>query len=122
MTEKGMTLGILVDSNILLDMSASKSFMSKRYYLGNKSFRDLQKLSRTARYIQVKNAKFCNVLFVIPMRVNIYCHVFEIHNTDFRIHDHVDLVLSLKNMYQLGGGLSTRDQYLRFLHRSVPLL
>ena len=37
------------------------------------------------------------------------------------IHEHVDLVLGIKNMFELQGVINSRDCCFKFLNRSVPI-
>ena len=60
---------------ILLDMGASKSFISKSYYICCKSPSFASKIQR----IQVGNGQFVSVLFIIPVIVDIHGHRFEIY-------------------------------------------
>ena len=65
-SEQWYSMGKLLDGTecqVLLDMAASKSFMSKSHYLHCKSLHSLPKfVSRTQR-IQVGNGQFVSVLF-----------------------------------------------------------
>ena len=59
------------ECQILLDTRASKSFMSKSYYLCCKSLHLLPKFASKTQRIQVGNGQHVSVLFVIPIIVNI---------------------------------------------------
>ena len=79
-TGQGFTLGKLLDGTecqILLDNSASKSYMSKSYYLRCKSLHVLPKFASNAQRIQVGNGQYVGVLFVIPVIVDVPGHRFE---------------------------------------------
>ena len=68
-TEQGYTVGKLLNGmecQILLDTGASKSFMSKSYYLHCKSLYSLPKFTSKMQRIQVGNGQYVNVLFVVP--------------------------------------------------------
>ena len=43
------------------------------------------------------------VLFVIPVIVDIHGHRFEVFTLVSEIHDNVDLVLGMKNVFELEG-------------------
>ena len=80
-TEQGYTVGKLLDGTecqILLDTGASKSFMSKSYYLHCKSLHSLPKFASKTQRIQVSNGQYVNILFVIPIIIEIPGHRFEI--------------------------------------------
>ena len=108
-TNQGYTVGKLLDSTecqILLDTGASKSFMSRSYYLHCKSLHSLQKIASKTQRIQVGNGQYISVLFVILIIVNISGHIFEIYTLVSEIHENADLVLGIKNMFELEGIIS----------------
>ena len=59
-------------------------------------------LSNTQR-IQVGNGQYVSVLFVIPVIVDIQGHRFEIFTLVSEIHDNVDLVMGMENIFELEG-------------------
>ena len=68
--EQGFVMGKLMNGEecqILLDMGASKSYMSKSYYLRCKSLHKLPKFALKTQKIQVGNGQYVGVLFVIPI-------------------------------------------------------
>ena len=80
-SENGYTLGRLLDGTkcqLLLDTGASKSFMSKSFYMQCKSLPNLPKFTITTQRIQVGNIQCVGVLFIIPVIVDIHGHRFEI--------------------------------------------
>ena len=88
-SEQGYTTGKLLDHTkyqILLDTGASKSFMSKSHYLHCKSLHSLPKFASKTQRIQVGNVKYVSVLFVIPIRVDIHSHRFEVYTLVSLIH------------------------------------
>ena len=100
-SENGYTLGRLLDGmkcQLLLDMGASKSFMSKSFYMHCKSLHTLPKFAATTQKIQVGNGQCISVLFIIPVIVEVHGHRFEIYTLVSEIHENVDLVLGIKNM------------------------
>ena len=58
--------------------------------------------------------------FVIPVIIEIHQHLFEVFTLVSEIHDNVDLVLGMKNAYELEGIVDMRDSSFRFLNRSIP--
>ena len=81
-SEQGYTIGKLLDGTecqILLDTGASKSFMSKSYYMQCKSIHSLPNFTPKTQRIQVGNSQFVSVLFIIPVIVHIHKHV-ETHS------------------------------------------
>ena len=53
--------------------------------------------------IQVGNRQFVSVLFIIPIVIDIPGHRFEIFTFVPEIHENVDLVFGIKNMFELEG-------------------
>ena len=122
-SRQGYTSGKLMDKiecTILIDTGTSKSYMSKSYYMRCKSLHALAKFSSTTQRIQVGNGKYVMVLFVIPVIVDIYGHRFEVFILVSEIPDKVDLVLGMKNVFELEGVIDTRDSSFKFLNRSLP--
>ena len=69
-TGQGFASGKLLDGTecqILLDTGATKSYMSKSYYLQCKALHALPKFSSNTQRIQVGNVQYVSVLFVIPV-------------------------------------------------------
>ena len=105
-SKSGYTVGKLMEGTecqILLDTGASKSFMSKSFYLRCKALHSLPKFASKMQRIQVGNGQYVSVLFIIPVIVEIAGHRFEIYMLVSEIHDNVDLVLGIKNVYELEG-------------------
>ena len=74
-SEQGCTLGKLLDGTecqLLLDTGASKSFMSKSYYIQCKSLHSLPKFAPKTQRIQVGNGQYVSVLFIIPIIINVH--------------------------------------------------
>ena len=82
----------------------------------------LPKFVPTTQRIQVGNGKSVAVLFVIPVIIEIHSHLFEVYTLVSEIHDNVDLVLGMKNAYELEGIADMQDSSFKFLNRSTPLL
>ena len=123
-SESGYTLGRLLDRSkcqLLLDMGASKSFMSKSFYMLCKSLHTLPKFASTAQRIPFGNGQCVSVLFIIPVIVDIHGHRFEIYTLVSEIHENVDLFLGIKNVFELEGVINSRDCCFEFLNRSVPI-
>ena len=70
--------------------------------------------------IQVGNGQYVSVLFVIPVTIDIHGHIFEIFTLVSEIHDNVDLVMGMKNIFELEGMIDSRDSCFSFLSRSIP--
>ena len=76
-SEQGFVMGKLMNGEecqILLHTGASKSYMSKSYYLRCKSLHNLPKFTLKPQRIQVGNGQYVGVLFVIQLIVEINRH------------------------------------------------
>ena len=123
-SENGYTLGRLLDGTkcqLLLDTGTSKSFKSKSFYMQCKSLHTLPKFATTTQKIQVGNGQCIGVLFIIPVIVEIHGHRFEIYTLVSEIHENVDLVLGIKNVFDLDSVINSRDCQFEFLNRSVEI-
>ena len=122
-SEQGYTLGKLLDGTecqILLDMAASKSFMPKKTLFEVKSLHLLPKFASTTQRIKVGNGQYVSVLFIIPIMIDIHGHRFEIFKLVSEIHENMDLVLRIKNIFELGGIINLRESCFSFLNRLIP--
>ena len=122
-TGQGFALGKLLNGmecQILLDTGATKSYMSKSYYLRCKTLHALPKFSSNTQRIQVGNGQYVSVLFVIPVIIDIHGHRFKIFTLVSEIHDNVDLVMGMKNIFELEGVIDSRESCFSFLSRSIP--
>ena len=123
-SESGYTLGRLLDGTkfqLFLDTGASKSFMLKSFYMHYKSLHTLPKFVASTQKIQVGNGQCVSVLFIIPVIIEVHGHIFEIYTLVSEIHENVDLVLGIKNVFKLEGVINSRDCRFKFLNRSVPI-
>ena len=122
-TGQGFASGKLLDGTecqILLDTGATNSYMSKSYYLRCKTLHVLPKFSSNTQRIQVGNGQYVSVLFVIPVIIDIHRHRFEIFTLVSEIHDNVDLVMGMKNIFELEGVIDSRESCFSFLSRPIP--
>ena len=70
MTIRGYSRGHLLDGtdcDVLIDTGASKSYMSKSFFLQCKLLHTMPKFTSTTQRIQVGNGQYVRVLFVIPV-------------------------------------------------------
>ena len=107
---QGYTMGKLLDGTecqILLDTGTSKSFMSKSYYMHCNSLHALPQFTLKTQRIQVGNGQFVSDVFIIPVIVDIHGHRFEIYTLVSEIHENVDLVLGIKNVFVLKGVINS---------------
>ena len=85
-----------------------------------KSLHTLSKFASTTQRVQVGNGQYVAVLFVIPVIVDVHGHKFEVFTLVSEIHDNVDLVLGMKNVFELEGVIDTQESSFKFLNRSLP--
>ena len=122
--EHRYTSGRLLDGTecqLLLDTGASKSFISKSFYMHCKSLHPLPKFASRTQRIQVGNGQCVSVLFIIPVIIDVHRDRFEIYTLVSEIHENIDLVLGIKNLFKLEGVINSRDCCFKFLNRSVPI-
>ena len=77
--------------------------MSKSHYFHCKSLHSLPKFALRTQRTQLGNGQFIHVLFIIPVIVDIHGHRFKIYILVLEIHENVDLVFGIKNIFQLEG-------------------
>ena len=58
---------------------------------------------QTCKESKWKNRQYVSVLFVIPVIIDIHGHRFDIFTLVSKIHDHVDLVMGMKNIFEPEG-------------------
>ena len=80
----------------------------------------LPKFASNTQRIQFGNGQYVGMLFVIPVILTIQEHRFELFTLVSEIHENVDLVLGIKNIYEMEGLVDSQDSCLSFLNRSVP--
>ena len=54
------------------------------------------------------------------MIVDIHKHRFKIFTLVSKIHDNIDLVMGMKNIFELEGVIDLQDSCFSFLSRSIP--
>ena len=91
------------ECQILLDTGTSKLFMSKSHYLQCKSLHSLLKYASKIQRIQVGYGHFFSILFIIPIVIDIHSHRFKVFTLISEIHENVDLVFGIKNIFELEG-------------------
>ena len=80
----------------------------------------LPKFASTMQRVQVGNGQCVAVLFVIPVIIDVCGHRFEVFTLVSEIHDNVDMVLGIKNVFELEGVIDMWDSSFKFLNRSLP--
>ena len=95
--------------------------MSKSFYMHSKSLHSLPKFASKTQRIQVGNGQCVSVLSIIPVIIDVHGHRFKIYTLVSEIHENIDLVLGIKNVFELEGVINSRDCCFKFLNRSVPI-
>ena len=121
-SQQEYTLGKLLNgTECQILTGARKSFMSKSYYMHCKSLHSLPKFASKTQRIQVGNGQFVGELFIIPIITDMHRHRFEIYTLVSEIHENVDLVLGIKNVFELEGVTNSQDCCFKFLITSLPI-
>ena len=121
-TGQGFASGKLLDGTecqILLDTGPQNPTCQSLTICDAKLYMHYQNFLPTLR-IQVGNGQYVSVLFVIPVVIDIHGHRFEILTLVSEIHDSVDLVMGMKNTFELEGMIDSQDSCFSFLSRSIP--
>ena len=71
--------------------------------------------------MQVGNGALVPALFVIPLVFKIQGHIFEVYTLVSEIQDKMDLILGVKNIFELEGVINSRTCSVNFLNRSLPI-
>ena len=79
------------------------------------------KFQSAIRHLQVGNGALVPALFVIPLVFKINGHNFEVYTLVLEIQDKMDLILGVKNIFELEGIINTRTCSVSFLNRSLPI-
>ena len=70
--------------------------------------------------IQVGNGWCVAVLFIILVIIAMYGHKFEVFASVSEMYDNVDLVLGMKNVFELEGVIEAQDSSFKILNRLIP--
>ena len=62
-----------------------------------------------------------SVLVVILIIIHIHDHRFKIYTLVSKIYENVDIVLGMKNVYELEGVINSRECCFSCLNRSIPI-
>ena len=107
--------------DILLDTGASKSSMSKAFYMRHPHLHKYLKFNSTIRNLQIGNGELVATLFVIPFVFKVGKHLFEVYTLVSEIQQNMDIILGVKNMFEIEGEVSCHTSQFKFLNRSLPI-
>ena len=105
----------------LLDTGASKSYMSKAYYMHHPHLHHFPKFQSAIRHLQVGNGALVPALFVIPLLFKMQGHKFGVYTLVSEIQGKMDLILGVKNIFELEGIINSQTCSVNFLNRSLPI-
>ena len=77
-------------------------------------------VSKTHR-IQVGNGQFVSVLFIIPIVIDIHGHRLEIFTLVSEIHENIDIVFCILNIFELEVIIYSQESLFSFSNRLMPL-
>ena len=60
-------------------------------------------------------------MFIIPVIIDTHGYRFKIYTLVSEIHENVDLVLGIKNVFELERVINSQDCCFKFLNRSLPV-
>ena len=92
--------------DILLDTGASKSSMSEAFYMRHPYLHTYLKFNSTMRNLQVGNGELVATLIVIPFVFKVGKHLFEVYTLVSEIQQNVDIIVGVKNMFEIEGEVS----------------
>ena len=90
----------------LIDTGASKSYVSKGFYMKHPHLHKYPKFNSMLRNLQVGNGELVATLFVIPFIFKIGNHLFKIYTLVSEIQQIMDIILGVKNMFEIEGEVS----------------
>ena len=79
-----------------------------------KALHDLPKFASKTQRIQVGNGQYVGVLFVILVIVEICSHKLEVFTLVSEIFDNVDIVLGIKNLFELEGVIDSCESCFNY--------
>ena len=120
-SEQGYTSGKLLDETecqILLDTGASKTLMSKSYYMHCKSLHSFTKIciKDTENSGRKLSVYYC-IIYNPNDNRNVHGHRFEIYTLVSEIYENIDIVLGIKNAFKLGGVINSWDCCLQIFEQ-----
>ena len=77
------------ETKIIPDSGGKKSFISKQFYVRNKSLYKLSKFSSNGKVIQGGNGASGNILVIIPIIITVQGHMSGIYTMISEIHHNV---------------------------------
>ena len=95
--------------------------MSKGFYMRHPHLHKYPKFNSTIRNLQVGNRELVATLFVIPFIFKVGNHLFKVYTLVSEIQQNMDIILGVKNMFEIEGEVSCCTSQFKFLNRSLPI-
>ena len=105
----------------ILDTGASKSYMSKAFYMHHPHLHHFPKFQSAIKHLQIGNGALVPALFAISLVFKIQGHIFETYTLVSEIQNRMDLILGVKNIFELEGIIKSKTCSFNFLNRSLPI-
>ena len=83
--------------------------MSKSYYLRCKPLHAIAKVC-----IKTQKLQYVDMLLIIPVVIDMHGHRFEVFTLVSESHENVDLVLGIKNIFELEGIIDSQESCFNF--------
>ena len=77
------------------------------------------KFQSATRHLQVGNGALVPALFVIPLVFKIQGHIFEVYTLVSEIQDKMDLILGVKNIFELERIVNTAQNLLSEISKQI---
>ena len=113
--------GTDITGKLLIDSGASKSYMTKDFYLSHPVLHSLPKYQTAAKGVIVGNGTKMTVLFAIPVIITVGKHNFEVFTIVADLAGGFDVVFGMKNLIELEGIIDVRNLKFSFQNRSSYL-
>ena len=122
--------GKLLDGSpmdILVDTGATSCLMSKSFFDKHKILTEMPRLKTNIKNIQVGNGAFIKVLYAIPVQMVLPSpegkqHMFEFYTLVIDAPDQSDMIIGIKELFEIEGMIDTSTCSIIFKNRAVPLV
>ena len=108
--------------NMLIDTGASSSLMSHKFYMDHPVLHKLPKSHSAVKALTVGSGERLPILFAIPVWIGLDGHAFEIMTLVSDIRPAQDMVIGIKELFEIEADINTRKSQVEFINRSVPLI
>ena len=116
--------GKLIDGTkfrCLFDTGCTSALMTLKFYKDNPVLHKAPKFKSTVKSITVGNGQTIPVQFIVPVQMIFEEHRFEFYCLVLDAPDTNQIVIGIKEMYELEASLNTRSRKLEFMNRAAPV-